>query len=327
MVDNLKIFAGTANRQLGERVAAYLHLPLGKADIDRFSDGEIRVEIKENVRGAEVMIIQPTCKPTNGNLMELILLADALRRSSVKSITAVVPYYGYSRQDRRPGYSRVPISARVIADLMESVGVNHLVTIDIHAAQIQGFFHIPTDNISATQLFVGDIYSKWMDENPIIVSPDVGGVSRARSVAKHLDNMDLAIVDKRRPKANVSEVMNIIGDIEDRTCIMIDDMVDTAGTMCKAADALVERGARRVVCYATHGVLSGNAAENIAASKLSELIVTDTIPLDQSRFEKYSDVLGMKTRTSKVRQLSVANTLAETLLRIHTGHSISEILE
>lgn len=323
MNGDIKIFSGTANRRLAQEIANRIQIGnvtgigLEPVEMTRFSDGEIRVELKNNVRGCSAYIIQPTCAPTNDNLMEMILLADALRRSSVASVTAIVPYYGYSRQDRRPGYSRVPISARIVADLIETVGIDHVVTVDIHAAQIQGFFHIPVDNISANQLFVADIYGKWMDENPIIVSPDVGGVARARALAKNLENMDLAIVDKRRPMANVSEVMNIIGDVRDRTCIIVDDMVDTAGTLCKGADALIEiGGARRVVAYASHGVLSGKARENIDSSLLTELVVTNTIPLPQSL-----------TGCTKVRQLSISGILAETIQRIHSGLSVSEILD
>lgn len=328
MIGELKLFTGTANLRLATDIAAKLDIPLEKTDIARFSDGEIRVEIRNNVRGCDAVIVQPTCAPTNDTLMELVLMVDALRRSSARSITAVIPYYGYSRQDRRPGYSRVPISASVVANMLEGVGVNHVVTFDIHATQIQGFFKVPVDNIAATQLFVADIYSHWMDENPIIVSPDVGGVARARGVAKLLNNMDLAIVDKRRERANQSEVMNIIGDVRDRTCIMIDDMVDTAGTMCKAADALIDvGGARRVVSYATHGVLSGNAPKNLENSKLHELVICDTIPLDQRRFEEYGWSIGMVIRPSKIRVLSAAGLLAETIERIHNGQSISEILE
>ena len=323
MNGDIKIFSGTANRRLAQEIANRITIGnitgigLEPVEMTRFSDGEIRVELKQNVRGCHAYIIQPTCAPTNDNLMEMILLADALRRSSVESVTAVVPYYGYSRQDRRPGYSRVPISARIVADLIETVGIDHVVTVDIHAAQIQGFFHIPVDNISANQLFVADIYGKWMDENPIIVSPDVGGVARARALAKSLDNMELAIVDKRRPEANVAEVMNIIGDVRDRTCIIVDDMVDTAGTLAKGADALIEiGGARRVVAYASHGVLSGKARTNLDNSLLTELVVTNTIPLP-----------SCMDGCQKVRQLSIGGILAETIQRIHNGNSISEILD
>jgi ribose-phosphate pyrophosphokinase len=245
--------------------------------------------------------------------MELVLLTDALKRSSVRRVIAVLPYYGYARQDRRPGYARVPVSARVVANLLESAGVDHVITVDIHAAQIGGFFTQPFDNISATQLFVGDIYGRWFDSNPIVVSPDVGGVARARYVAKHLQDIDLAIVDKRRPKANVSEVMNIIGDVEGKTCIMVDDMIDTAGTLCKAADALMDHGASKVVAYATHGIFSGKAQENIEASKIHEIVITDTIPL--------------RIQCSKIRQLSVASILAETMLRVHEHRSVSQILD
>lgn len=315
MIGDTKLFAGTANRKLAQAVANKLNIPLERVDVERFSDGEIRVEVLDNVRGCTAFIIQPTCAPANDSLMELLLLADALRRSSVSKIVAVIPYYGYARQDRRPGYTRVPISARVTATMIEAVGIDHVITVDLHATQIQGFFQIPVDNISASNLFVSDIYHKWMDENPIIVSPDVGGVARARSVAKHLKDMDLAIVDKRRPKANVSEVMNIIGDVEDRTCIMIDDMVDTAGTLGKAADALIKVGkARRVVAYASHGVLSGKAADNLNNSMLSQLVVTDTIPLAPGMSEK-------------VRHVSIAHTLAETITRVANGQSIREILD
>lgn len=316
MFGETKLFTGTSNRQLALRIADKLNMKLEDTEITRFSDGEIRVELKNNVRGSRAIIIQSTCAPTNDTVMEMILLTDALRRSSVSEIIAVVPYYGYARQDRRPGYARVPISARIVADLMETVGIDHVITVDLHATQIQGFFHIPIDNISATQLFVADIYRHWSTENPIIVSPDVGGVARARALAKNLNDMDLAIVDKRRPKANVSEVMNIIGDVRDKTCIIVDDMVDTAGTLCKAADALVNvAGARRVVAYATHGVLSGSAANNINNSSIERLTITDTIPLPKDFI------------CAKVCQLSIADILAETITRVQNGQSLSEILE
>lgn len=314
--DDVKLFSGTSNRKLAERIATTLGKRLEDTEITRFSDGEIRVELKNNVRGSKAIIIQSTCAPTNDTIMEMILLCDALRRSSAAEITAVIPYYGYARADRRPGYSRVPISARIIADLIETVGVDHVITVDLHATQIQGFFHIPIDNISATQLFVADVYKNWSTENPIIVSPDVGGVARARALAKNLGDMDLAIVDKRRPKDNVSEVMNIIGDVRDKTCIIVDDMVDTAGTLCKAADALVNiAGARRVVAYATHGVLSGPAANNINNSAIERLTITDSIPLPDNFI------------CAKVRQLSIGDILAETITRVLNGQSISEILE
>lgn len=315
-MDDIKLFSGTSNINLSRRIASKMGLALEETDITRFSDGEIRVELINNVRGSRAVIIQSTCAPTNDTIMEMILLADALRRSSVKEIVAVIPYYGYARSDRRPGYARVPISARIVADMLETVGVDHVITVDLHATQIQGFFRIPIDNISAMQLFLADIYKNWSSENPIIVSPDVGGVARARTLAKNLDDMDLAIVDKRRPKANVSEVMNIIGDVRDKTCIIVDDLVDTAGTLCKAADALVNvAGARRVVAYATHGVLSGSAAHNINSSVIERLMITDTIPLPENFI------------CAKVCQLSIADILAETITRVQNGQSISEILE
>lgn len=315
MYGEMKLFAGSASMDLAKRIAANLDRPLERMMKSRFSDGEIRVELETNVRGCTAFIIQSTCAPANDNVMELLLIADALHRSSVDKIVAVVPYFGYARQDRRPGYSRVPISARVMADMIQSVGIEHVITVDLHATQIQGFFHIPVDNISASQLFVADVYRRWSDENPIVVSPDVGGVARARAVAKQLDNIDLAIVDKRRPAANVSEVMNIIGDVKDRTCIVVDDMVDTAGTLAKAANALIERGgARRVVAYATHGVLSGAASDNIEKSLLTDLSTADTIPLTHNM-------------TEKVRHLSMAGLLAETIQRVYSGESISAILE
>lgn len=316
MIGDTKLFAGTANRKLAQQVATKLGLSLERLDLERFSDGELRVELRDNVRGCTAYILQPTCAPANDTLMEVLLIADALRRSSVQKIVAVIPYYGYARQDRRPGYTRVPISASVVATMLQGVGINHVITVDLHATQIQGFFHIPVDNLGAQSLFVSDIYHRWRDENPIIVSPDVGGVARARAVAKQLQNMDLAIVDKRREKANESEVMNIIGNVEDRTCIMIDDMVDTAGTLGKAANALIDVGrARRVVAYATHGVLSGKALDNLNNSMLHELVVTDSIPLS-AQFEQ----------CAKVRQISIAHLLAETIARVQSGKSVSELL-
>lgn len=316
MIGELKLFAGTANEKLAQQIATKLGVNLERTEVTQFSDGEIRVELRDNVRGCHAYIIQSTCAPANDTLMELALMADALKRSAAQKITAIIPYYGYARQDRRPGYSRVPISARVAADILQGVGIDHVAMIDLHATQIQGFFDIPVDNLTAANLFVSDIYHKWMKEQPIIVSPDVGGVARARQIAKGLQDMDLAIVDKRRPKANVSEVMNIIGDVTDRTCIIVDDMVDTAGTLAKAANALIDRGgARRVIAYASHGVLSGNALENINASKLEQLIVTDSIPLAD------------KFIGTKVSQISAATLLAESISRIHTGGSVSEFLD
>ncbi|TFG97411.1 ribose-phosphate pyrophosphokinase, partial [Candidatus Thorarchaeota archaeon] len=279
MTSPTKLFSGTANRPLALAIARRMELPLERMDVTRFSDGEIRIELMNVVRGSNAFVFQSTCAPANDTIMELVLMVDALRRASADHVTAVVPYFGYARQDRRPGYARVPISARVVADLLQAVGVDHLVTVDLHAMQISGFFKVPVDNISATQLFVADAWGRYGDENPIVVSPDVGGVARARHVAKLLNNIDLAIVDKRRPQANESQVMNIIGDVEDKTCILIDDLVDTAGTLAKASDALIEAGARSVVAYCTHAVLSGKAKENLDASSLNELIVTDTIPL------------------------------------------------
>lgn len=315
MTSQIKLFSGTANKPLAQAIAKRLKLPLEKTDVARFSDGEIRIELPNVVRGSSAFVIQSTCAPANETVMELVLMVDALRRASVERVVAVIPYFGYARQDRRPGYARVPISARVVADLLQAVGVDHIVTVDLHAMQIQGFFKVPVDNISATQLFVGDAWGRYGDENPIVVSPDVGGVARARHVAKLLNNIDLAIVDKRRPKANVSEVMNIIGDVEDKTCILIDDLVDTAGTLGKAADALKANGARKVVAYCTHAVLSGKALENVEKSSLAELIVTDTVPLRE------------EFKGTKVRVISIATILAETLDRISTNKSISYILE
>ena len=317
MTSNVKVFSGNSNPLLAQRIAKKMGIRVERAEISTFSDGEIRVELQDCVRGSTAYIIQSTCAPVNNNLMELALLTDALKRSAINKVVAVVPYFGYSRQDRRPGYSRVPISARVAADLLQGAGVDHLITMDLHASQIQGFFKIPVDDISATQIFVADIYRNWMDSSPIIVSPDVGGVARARSIAKHLNNMDLAIVDKRRPKAGVAEVMNIIGDVEGRTCIIIDDIVDSAGTLGKAADALINIGkAKRVVAYATHGILSGKAYDNITNSKIEKIIVTDTLPLSVE-LQKHP----------KIRQLSIANLFAETINRIDHNLSISELLD
>lgn len=311
------LFSGTTNTTLAKNVAAKLRTRLGSIEVSRFSDGEIRVELGTSVRGKDVFIIQSFSAPVNDSLMEAILIADAAKRSSAKTITMVAPLYPYSRQDRRPGYSRVPISARVVAEMFEGVGVDHMITVDLHATQIQGFFSIPVDNISASQLFCADVWSRWIDNNPIIVSPDVGGVARARALAKQLNNIDLAIIDKRRPRANVSEVMNIIGDVKGKTCIVVDDMVDTAGTLGKAADALIDvGGAAHVVAYASHGVLSGKASDNIAKSKLDELVVTDTVPLS-------TQILS----TGKVRQISVAGIVAETISRISHSQSVSEILD
>ena len=274
----MMLFSGNANPKLAGDIAEYLGIPLGQAEVGKFSDGEIAVDIAENVRGKDVFVIQPTCRPTNDNLMELVVLTDALRRASASRITAVVPYFGYARQDRRPRSARVPITAKVVADMMVSVGVDRVLTVDLHADQIQGFFDVAVDNIYATPVLLDDIVSSRY-EDLIVVSPDIGGVVRARAIAKQLDDADLAIIDKRRPKANQAEVMNIIGDVAGRTCIIVDDIVDTAGTLCNAAKALKEKGAKKVVAYCTHPVLSGKALQNISGSELDELVVTDTIPL------------------------------------------------
>ena len=293
----------------------HLNLPLGAADVGTFSDGEVAVEIHENVRGKDVFIVQSTCNPTNNNLMELLVMADALRRSSAGRITAVVPYFGYSRQDRRVRSARVPITAKVVADMLTGVGIDRVVTVDLHADQIQGFFDIPVDNVYATPLIVADIERQNYDDL-MVVSPDVGGVVRARALAKQLDDADLAIIDKRRPKANESQVMHIIGEVEGRSCVIVDDMVDTAGTLCKAANALKDRGAKRVIAYCTHPVLSGAAAENIANSQLDQLVVTDTIPL--------SDAVQA---TGRIRVLSLAPMLAETIRRVNNEESLSAMFD
>ena len=308
---NITLFGGSSLPDVTEAVSIQLNVPLERSISSKFSDGEIRIELMKAVRGSDAYIIQSTCNPVNDTLMELILMTDALKRASVNTVTAIIPYFGYSRQDRRPSESRVPISARVVADLMQSAGIDHIITVDIHSLQIEGFFKIPVDNISATNLFAVDIYKQYGDQvdNLIIVSPDVGGVARARAIAKELGDLDLAIVDKRRPKANVSEVMNIIGDVEGKICIIIDDMVDTASTLCKAADALIEvGGAKKVIAYATHGVLSGNASDNIHNSRLSELVITDSIPAHGNIY--------------KVRYLSLASIIAHTINNITQNKSI-----
>jgi len=274
----MMVFSGNANRALSEGIVRKLNMRLGMATVGRFSDGEVVVEIEENVRGKDVFVIQPTCSPTNENLMELLIMIDALKRASALRITAVIPYYGYARQDRRSRSARVPITARMVADMIDQAGADRVLTVDLHADQIQGFFSIPVDNVYASPILLGDVWRQKY-ENLIVVSPDVGGVVRARALAKRLGDADLAIIDKRRPRANVSEIMHIIGDVSGRTCIMIDDLVDTAGTLCHAAKALKSRGALKVVAYCTHPVLSGNAAANVSSSVLDELVVTDTIPL------------------------------------------------
>lgn len=311
---NLLLFTGNANRPLALSVCRELGVPLGKALVGRFSDGEVQVEIEETVRAQDVYVLQPTCAPTAENLMELLVLVDALKRASVASVTAVVPYFGYARQDRRPRSARVPITAKVAAKMFTAVGVDRLLTIDLHADQIQGFFDIPVDNVYSSPLMLADIWRSHGTENLIVVSPDVGGVVRARSIAKRLDDADLAIIDKRRPRANVSTVMNIIGDVEGKTCVLVDDIVDTAGTLCAAAAALKANGARKVVAYCTHPVLSGAAISNITHSQLDELVVTDTIPLAETA-----------RLCPRIRQLSVAELLAETVRRIAYGESVSEL--
>ena len=310
----MMVFAGNSNPELVHKVVNHLHIPLGKAYVGRFSDGEIAVEIQENVRGRDVFIIQSTCAPTNDNLMELLVMADAMRRSSAVRITAVLPYFGYARQDRRPRSSRVPISAKVVADMIASVGVDRVLTVDLHADQIQGFFDIPVDNIYGSPILLDDM-ERQGHENLMVVSPDHGGVVRARAVAKRL-NTDLAIIDKRRPEANKSEVMNIIGDVDGRTCILVDDMVDTAGTLCAAAAALKEKGATKVIAYCTHPVLSGRALENVANSQLDELVVTNTIPLSPA-----AQALG------RIRQLDMSPLLAESVRRISNAESISAMFQ
>ena len=307
----MMVFTGNANPELAHKIVHKLGLRMGRATITRFSDGEISVEVDENVRGKDVFIIQSTCAPTNDNLMELILMIDALRRSSASRITAVVPYFGYSRQDRRVRSGRVPISAKVVADMMAKAGVNRVLTVDLHAEQIQGFFDVPVDNVYGSAILIDDI-ERQRYQNMMVVSPDIGGVVRARAIAKQMSDLDLAIIDKRRPKANEAQVMHIIGDVADRTCLVIDDMVDTAGTLCKAAQALKENGAARVIAYCTHAVLSGNAIMNIEASALDELVVTDTIPLSAEA-----------QRCARIRQLSSSTLLAEAVRRVSNEESIS----
>ena len=309
----MMVFSGNAPPELAAEIAAYLSLPLGKAVVGQFSDGETMVEIQENVRGRDVFVVQPTSCPTNDNLMELLVMIDALRWASAWRITAVIPYFGYARQDRRPRSARVPITARLAAKQFTSAGADRVLTMDLHADQIQGFFDIPVDNVYSSPILLGDI---WRQKYPdlMVVSPDVGGVVRARALAKRLDDADLAIIDKRRPRANESQVMNIIGDVEGRSCIVVDDLVDTAGTLCKAAGALKEHGARQVVAYCTHAVLSGPAVSNIENSALDELVVSNTIPLSAAARD-----------CSRIRQLSIAGLLAETMRRISNEESVSSL--
>ena len=311
-LENLMVFTGNANPELALGVARQLGIPLGKTVVSKFSDGEVMVEINENVRGKDVFVLQSTCAPTNDNLMEIMFMVDALKRASAGRITAAIPYYGYARQDRRPRSARVAISAKVVANMLQEAGVERVLIMDLHADQIQGFFDIPVDNIYASPILLSDLVSKNYDDL-LVVSPDVGGVVRARALAKRLD-CDLAIIDKRRPKANVSEVMNIIGDVYGRNCVIMDDMVDTAGTLTKAAEVLKERGARKVVAYCTHAVLSGPAIDRINDSTLDELVVTDTIPLSP-----------LALACTKIRVLSCAEVLAETFRRITTGDSVMSL--
>ena len=307
---DLMVFTGNANPDLARKIVENLGMTLGDASVDQFSDGEIAVELHVNVRGRDVFVVQPTCAPTNDNLMELIVMVDALRRASAGRITAVVPYFGYARQDRRVRSARVPITAKVVADMMVGVGVDRMLTVDLHAEQIQGFFDVPVDNVYGSPVLLEDIEQQKF-ENLIVVSPDIGGVVRARAVAKQL-GVDLAIIDKRRPQPGVAEIMNIIGDVSNRTCLLVDDMVDTAGTLCNAAKALKEHGAKRVIAYATHPVLSGKAVENLNKSVLDELVVTDSIPL--------SDAVKACT---KVRQLTLSRMLAEAMRRLSNEESLS----
>ncbi|MGA9025042.1 MAG: ribose-phosphate diphosphokinase [Steroidobacteraceae bacterium] len=309
----MAVFTGNANPALAHEITRHLHLPMGRAHVDRFSDGEVNAEIMENVRGRDVFIVQPTCPPANDNLMELLMMTDACRRASAKRVTAVVPYFGYGRQDRRPRATRVAIAAKLVANMIASAGVDRLLTVDLHADQIQGFFDIPVDNVYASPVLLGDAW-RHKHDNMIVVSPDVGGVVRARAMAKRLDDAELAIIDKRRPRPNESKVMNIIGEVEGKTCVLIDDMVDTAGTLCQAAQALKDEGAVRVVAYITHAVLSGAAIERIGKSVLDEIVVTDTIPLSQAG-----------QACTRIRQLSVAGLLAETIRRISDEESVSSL--
>jgi ribose-phosphate pyrophosphokinase len=307
------IFSGNAHPALANAISYHLGIPLGRIAVGRFSDGEVSVEIMENVRGHEVVLVQPTCPPTNDNLMELLVMADACKRASASLVTALIPYLGYSRQDRRPRAARVPITSKLVADLITTAGIDRVVTVDVHADQIQGFFNIPVDNVYASPVLLGDV---WKQEYPnmVVVSPDVGGVVRARALAKRLDDAELAIIDKRRPQPNAAEIMNIIGEVAEKTCVLVDDMVDTAGTLCQAGKVLKDRGARRVVAYITHPVLSGPAVERIQQSVLDELVVTDTIPLSDAA-----------KACSRIRQLSVAELLAETIRRISQAESVSSL--
>jgi len=310
---NMVIFSGNANPELARSISGHLNQPLGRIHVGRFSDGEIMVEIFENIRGRDVFIVQSTCPPVNDNLMELLVMADACRRASAGSITAVVPYFGYARQDRRPRAARVPITAQVVARMISQAGFTHALTVDLHADQIQGFFSIPVDNVYASPVLLGDLWRQKY-EDLVIVSPDIGGVVRARAIAKRMDDADLAIIDKRRPRPNESQVMNIIGEVEGKTCVLIDDMIDTAGTLCQAAVALKDHGAKRVVAYITHALLSGPAVQRITGSVLDEIVVTDTIPLSAAA-----------AACPTIRQLGVAELLGETMRRISSAESVSSL--
>ncbi len=314
MFKSISIFSGSAHPELGKAIAAYLELPVGRLEINRFSDGEVFARIQENVRGVDCYVLQPTCTPVNDHIMELLVVVDALKRASAASITAVLPYYGYARQDRKAA-PRTPITAKLIADLLTSAGISRVVAVDLHAGQIQGFFNVPFDHLFANKVFLDYLRPKFAAELPVFVSPDAGGVERTRAYAKRMD-ADLAIIDKRREKANVSEVMNVIGDIKDRDVIIVDDMIDTAGTLCNAAKALKERGARRVYAAATHAVLSGPAIERIKSSVLEEVVVTDTIPLSAAAVQ-----------SGKFHVLTVARLLGEAIKRIHHSDSVSSLFE
>ncbi|MDZ7790172.1 MAG: ribose-phosphate diphosphokinase [Xanthomonadales bacterium] len=307
------VFAGNANPELAQAIAENLGVPMGRANVGQFSDGEVMVEIMENVRGRDIYLIQPTCQPTAENFMELLVMIDALKRASAYRVTSIIPYFGYARQDRRPRSARVPITAKVAARMISTAGTDRVVTVDLHADQIQGFFDVPVDNVYASPLTLADIWKHYTSDEIIVVSPDVGGVVRARAIAKRLD-CELAIIDKRRPRANEATVMNLIGDVEGKICVLVDDMIDTAGTLCSAAGALKDKGANKVVAYCVHPVLSGKAIDNINASRIDEIVVTDTIPLSQAARD-----------TGRIRQLSVAQMLAETIRRMAEGESVSSL--
>lgn len=312
--DGVMLFAGNANLRLGQDIAQVLGLPLGRANVGRFSDGEVAVEIMEHVRGQNIFVIQPTCAPSADNLMELLVIVDALKRASAATVTAVMPYFGYARQDRRPRNARVPITAKVAAKMIESVGVDRVLTVELHSDQIQGFFNVPLDNIYASPIILADLWRHHESANMVVVSPDVGGVVRARAIAKRMDDADLAIIDKRRPQANQSVVMNIIGEVDGKTCVLVDDIIDTAGTLCAAAFALKERGAKKVVAYCTHPVLSGLAVSNLEKSCIDELVVTDSIPLRPDA-----------QACQRIRVITIADIVAETIRRVAGGESVSSL--